>query len=531
MNSSHMHMATPMKTALVSLSLVSLLGVLPLGCSYGTESDAANELCTQMGWVYGDDPVTGEKVIIGNRFEFMPVGVDPLTYNNPTAVPKPATGTFEVNAAGQTFVGPGMLIADDDDLLDDYRVWQQAVALAQGRFNPENSTDAAVAHGHLAVYESMDPAKAEGEYTAEEDAAVQFVESVVAELLPYCSRINESRVTGVAPRPGDDLNNVYWPTFTACKDKYDAHGDGIVGAVDLLREGHTKNDAEMAACPGVVGPNQKALNVWGPLTTQEPEFEAWPEAVRDGFTYSGLTVPLESSEYKRTMDRGSWEGIAFWARVASADEAIGIGPNPAGLPPYAGDELPKDARAQDGVASVGIMVQTMDTAAVLNVRGEMDFMSSISVCPEGKTSADTFCFDTQAEFDAFPGMLVENSVPPAKWAHEDQSGFNADPSVPDGPGKPQTPEVPYCIDYSPVDTAPGSEVPFRDQCWDGFRTMVEVGPKWRFYFLPFSEMRQAGWGRVADRFRIDQVRSVNVLTSAYQPINIMIDEITFYRQR
>src|SRR5690606_31671123 len=138
------HMVTPMKTALVSLSLVSLLGLFPLGCSYGTESDAANELCSQMGWVYDDDPISGERVIIGDRFEFMPVGVDPLTYYSSTAVPRPATGTFEDNASGSTFVGPGMLIADDDDLLDDFRVWQHAVAFAQARFNPEDSAEAAV---------------------------------------------------------------------------------------------------------------------------------------------------------------------------------------------------------------------------------------------------------------------------------------------------------------------------------------------------------------------------------------------------
>lgn len=515
-------MVTSMKTALVSLSLLSVIGFVPVGCSYGTENDAANELCSQMGWVYDEDPATGERVIIGNRYEFMPVGVDPATYSNPTATLRPATGTFEGETREDFVVGEGQLIADDDDLLDDYAPWVEATKLARELLAEDSAS--------VALYAQMDPDKAEGDYTEEETKAVEFIESVVAQLAPMCSRLNDADATGVPPRPGDNLDDPNWPSFTACKDRFDASGDGIVATFPLDREQAQEQDLELAQCPRVdQGQNTRALNVWGPLTTSEPAFESFPEDVRDGFTYSGITVPLESSLWKRTNDRSQWEGIAFWARVADAEEAVPIGPTPGTQEPYSGREIPKDARAQDGVSSLGIIIQTIDTAAVLNERGEMDFMNPIGVCLDGETSEDTFCFDTQEEFDAFPGKLVEGSDPPRKYAYQDSSGFEPDPNVPHRVGKPQTPEVPYCIDYSPVDTPPGEEVPFRDQCWDGFRTMVEIGPQWRFYFLPFSEMRQAGWGRVAKDFRLDQLRSVNILTSAYQPVNVMVDEVAFYR--
>jgi hypothetical protein len=126
-----------------------------------------------------------------------------------------------------------------------------------------------------------------------------------------------------------------------------------------------------------------------------------------------------------------------------------------------------------------------------------------------------FCFKTQAAFDAFEGQVSGDNF---KYAYKDANG------------DPQTPAFPFCEDYSPVDATVGKEAPYRDQCWDGFRTMLDITQGWKCYFLAFDEMRQAGWGRVANSFRLDQVRSINLLTSAFQPVNVMVDEISFYRR-
>lgn len=517
-----------MKTALCSLGVLALGLAAPLGCDHRTTNPIVTQPCAQMGFVYND---AGE--ITGNQYEFQPVGVDPDGA-------KRATGTFELNADGEeVYIGAGSLIADDDDLLDDYRPWQEAVALAKRIMAGDQETlvdsgfadadgvlpSATEARELIRTYANIDPKANEGDYSDEEVAAVEFVAKMVEALLPLCGRLDEPAATGVGPRPGDDLTHGSWPTFTACKDHYAANGDGVVGFFDLLREGHAEQDAIPASCPSSDdGANARALNAWGPLTTSKNAAADLPDVV-DGFTYSGLTVPLEQSLWRRTMDRSEWEGVAFWARLSNASEAVPI--------PESEEDIPEGARPQDGVGQVGIIVQTIDTGATYNSRLpqqgelEMDFMHAIGVCEDGAAPTgstvtdleDRFCFETQKEFDDFEGLSVpENDH--LKYGYIDENNKPALPS-----------RSPYCLDYSPIDALPGEETEYRDQCWDGFRTMVDVTPEWKFYFLPFSEMRQAGWGRVGESFRTDQLRSVNILTSAYQPVNIMVDEISYYRKK
>jgi hypothetical protein len=175
---------------------------------------------------------------------------------------------------------------------------------------------------------------------------------------------------------------------------------------------------------------------------------------------------------------------------------------------------------------MGIIMQTMDTAAVL-ANGVVDGMSAWNVCSEGalmileqfENGEDVpppACFKSQEDLDAFPGQSTPNG---GKYAYQDAHG------------KPQSPEIPFCADYSPVDATVGEESPYRDQCWDGFRSMLDITTDWKFYFLPFDEMRQAGWGRVAGALRMDQIRRINILTSAFQPVNVMVDEVSFYREK
>jgi hypothetical protein len=517
------------------LALFGAVGFLPLACDvHEPELDTVQQFCAQMGWTYNDDGVP-----TGNLYEFRPLGMDPEAFGSghPDAgfvnlgTVNPPAGSFETGTddAGNRidfYVKPGSLIVDDDDLTDDIPVYLEALALAQELLSENPSA--------VKTYREMDPTKPETEYTDAENDAVVFVANVVAQLLPLCPRLSEADATGVPTRPGDDLTDGTFPSFTACKDKYDASGDGIVGTFSLLRPEASPQDEMLASCLTTTARrNRQALNLWGPLTTRPSEIDGLVSDVVDGFTFSGLTVPLETSAYQRTMDRSEWEGVSFWARQATAEEAIPIGPTPGGLQPYSGRSIPEGARPQDGRSQVGIIVQTFDTAAVLNLRGEMDFMMSVGVCSGNNTPETMVCFATQEEFDAFPGKvsLEVDGVPTRKYAYASEGDFNPDPEVPWGPGTPTTPEHPYCVDYSPVDVIVGQEPGYRDHCWDGFRTMIEVTSEWKYYFLPFSEMRQAGWGRVAKSFRLDQIRSVNLLTSAFQQINVMVDEMAFYRRK
>ncbi|GEM_PF-1874264 len=555
-----------MKFALRSLGILSLIGVSPMACSSDVPDVAVmKNLCAQMGFETNSDGgiLVGDDGKPLGKFEFRAVGT--VFDEESGESTGESMGSFEPNFS----VPPGALIADDDDLSDDYFPYQSA--LKQGAALMATRSDL------VAVYEGLDPDKDASEYTEQEQAAFDFVSgelvihdasgtemtgrtllvdddgkivvAVVAEdesievkydefvvsglneyLIPLCRRLEEGRI---GAQPGDKLTEEVYPSFTACKDKFDANGDGVIGDFILAREGAPPQDLELAACPTVEGrANTQALNFWGPLSTQPSEIENLPANPRDGFTYSGLTVPLNIAPYRGTIDRSDWQGIAFWARLAGASEAIEIKDSPGGKTPYSGRRLPQGAAPQEGVGQLGVMIQTIDTSAIYDTRGNVDGLGQAGVCEEGEDAATDFCFATQEEFDAFPGELVplppapEEPVDPApetparkKYAYQDEHN------------QPQSPGTPYCIDYSPVDTKPGDETSFRNQCWDGFRSMLEISHSWRFYFMPFKNMRQAGWGRYAPEFRLDQIRSVNFLTSAFQPINVMVDEVTFYRKK
>jgi len=495
-----------MKTALCSLGLLALGFVAPLGCDHQSTNPIVTQPCAQMGFVYND---AGE--IVGNQYEFLPVG--------------DTMGSFEEGFVAAT----DGLIIDDDDLIDDYPIYVEALKIADELMRDDSGE---LLSGVL-VFESMDPEKQPEDYTDAENEAIELVEGISLKLLEAgCSRLGEALI---APRPGDQITENRYPSFTACKDRYNASGDGFLEVFDLARENGQAQDLEVASCPTVTGAeNARALNVWGPLSTGEPDVD-WiskQDAV-DGFTYSGITVPLKIADYQRTDDRSEWDGVAFWARVADAEEAVPLASETSwGVEIFQGKEIPEDARPQDGVGQVGIIIQTMDTAAVLarqDIPDNVDAMKVARLCDEsaleqlaqfeaGEEGVERpFCFETEKDLEDFDGM--ESPDGEGKFAYEDTYHL------------PQSPQHPFCIDYSPVDAVVGKETPYRDQCWDGFRTMVDVSPEWKFYFLPFNEMRQAGWGRVGDSFRTDQIRSVNILTSAFQPVNIMVDEIAYYRMK
>ncbi len=283
------------------------------------------------------------------------------------------------------------------------------------------------------------------------------------------------------------------------KEPWDQNGDGVVGWFDLAG----KNDP-LAQCSTLFGaPNTGALNFWGPVYTIKSGVKG-VDLPANGYSYSGGTIPLWSGDYQQasiregvTWDKGfvadasAFEGIAFWARMATAEEGTPVADaiNPPNAVNGGAPGVLEAAHAQDGEARLSIMFQTLQTAAL----------------------------------DATAWASLELA------AKNPETGFAAD--IPDDP----------CIDYDtwqcpqPATVATrgeggSGEVPFRDQCWDGFRTEVEITSQWKFYMLPFSAMRQAGWGRVAEKFNTNQIRSISFSTGAFQAINIVVDEVAFYRK-
>ena len=316
------------------------------------------------------------------------------------------------------------------------------------------------------------------------------------------------------------------PTFFSCKDKWSDPGDGVVASYGLDDKPAGSQDAALGACTTVTGTeNAYALNAWGPISTYKTDIGQ--EVPYDGFTYSGITVPLSIATYTFTADASEWEGVALWARLATAEEAVPIDSDAVIAKPARYEEG-QMAQPMDGVGQVGVIIQTIDTAAFADGLDAQKIRPD-AVCPtfdadgnpivEGTTPVTAPCFPTEKDFDDFDAPEFEDDTGKFKYG------------VGSAKGLPVPVPQPFCIDYSPVDAIVGEEAPFRDQCWDGFRTMKDISQDWKFYFFPFKEMRQAGWGRVADKFRVDQIRSVNLLTSAFQSMNIIVDEASYYRRK
>jgi hypothetical protein len=59
---------------------------------------------------------------------------------------------------------------------------------------------------------------------------------------------------------------------------------------------------------------------------------------------------------------------------------------------------------------------------------------------------------------------------------------------------------------------------------------LELTSNWRFYRIPFSELRQNGWGAVAPRLATDELYALFFGGTPNQPLDIMLDNISFYRR-
>jgi len=458
-----------MKLFARSFGPLAILAASPLACTTPTTDLPLDDMCVQMGLA---------------TYEFRPVGVLPM-------------GSFNVDPTSRAVLDtdPETMLIDDDDLTDDYSIYQEGRAIYQRMIDADPKLKAAVEK-----YEASDTTDPPG--TVEE--LKELVDAITL-VCPYYSIFNVLPENGVSPY------------FTSCKDRYNESGDGILATWKLADDQASAQDKAVAACGTVTGTkNESAINFWGPVTQNELEDGVWDNI--DGFNFSGITVPLSISPYTTSLDVSEWEGVAFWARQASAAEAVPYGdPSVIGAPNASRKNIPPNPRAQDGTSQIGIMIQTNETSAV-DPGGRIAFTLTTACTIDGAETAP--CFADQAAFDAFNAPLVDDGTGQmVKYGLKDAHGAPAD--VPQ----------PFCIDYSPVDAKPGEEAPYRNQCWDGFRYMREVGPGWQFFFLPFAEMRQAGWGTYATEFRTSQLRSLSIVTSAFNAINVVVDEVAYYRRK
>jgi hypothetical protein len=81
----------------------------------------------------------------------------------------------------------------------------------------------------------------------------------------------------------------------------------------------------------------------------------------------------------------------------------------------------------------------------------------------------------------------------------------------------------YC--YNPGDPPPPSR---DDQCLDGWATPVDLSLDWKFYKIPFAQLRQGGFGKKAPYFNLHAVDTI-AFTVIIGWADFYIDNVTFYR--
>jgi hypothetical protein len=77
----------------------------------------------------------------------------------------------------------------------------------------------------------------------------------------------------------------------------------------------------------------------------------------------------------------------------------------------------------------------------------------------------------------------------------------------------------------PVDPPPPSRF---DRCVDGYTSTVQLSTEWTLYTLPFSEMRQGGYGKVSPYFDLTSLYSIT-LGWGVGNVDFFFDDISFYR--
>jgi hypothetical protein len=240
---------------------------------------------------------------------------------------------------------------------------------------------------------------------------------------------------------------------------------------------------------------------------------------------------LRTNFYGMMADLSEWEGISFWARQ---------GPdNTAGIRVYVGDrQLDEDIAFLETNAGLTPMCGRSRECSCRNHRP-----CTQSDLPRG----GYYCWDPA--IDPSPATLaaaVGNSfINPydicgttlcdadnAAWPNVTDTLF-ATPDHQRNPGGAQCQlykltndlESYYCYDASDPITYPPDGP---EQCGDGWAKGVALSTDWQFYAIPFSDLRQEGWGKefaYLDTSKITLVR----FTWMQGWVDVWLDDVRFYR--
>lgn len=216
-------------------------------------------------------------------------------------------------------------------------------------------------------------------------------------------------------------------------------------------------------------------------------------------------------QLKTFWDLSGFDGIAFWAR-----------------------------RGPEGIGSLSVVIQDKHTSEDLNreinqfcrrVRDcNFDCLNRQPCTPVEPDNPDSIhrCFDpdegeTPAGVDAalldelFPRCGPSACTYPSTFPDPDFGGKECRPYVQDTHGAGE-----FCFDE---DDPPPPDSP--ERCGDGYAYTVNLSTDWQFFLVPFSEMRQQGFGKPSPFMDLSTIRNIAFVVSTGWA-DAYLDDLTLY---
>jgi hypothetical protein len=278
----------------------------------------------------------------------------------------------------------------------------------------------------------------------------------------------------------------------------------------------------------------------GPSRPEDPDYcpdtdAHFEKGIEAGVTPRTLATQLRSDFYGMVADLRGWEGISFWARQ---------GPNnTAGIRVYVGDrQIDEDIAFLEEGAGIAPMCRRARECGCRNHR---------PCTPGDGALVNWYCWDP-AEIPSLQAVYAEYALRGEQALFEKRYEL-CGPTACDAPNAAFTAVDPVfstpaggvggtaqCLSYNLTTDLedyfcfdpnnPGSFPPDGpERCGDGWSKGVTLSDDWQFYEIPFTDLRQEGYGKEFPDLDLSKITLVR-FTWMQGWVDVWLDDVRFYRE-
>ncbi|MET0411475.1 MAG: hypothetical protein ABW217_09260 [Polyangiaceae bacterium] len=251
---------------------------------------------------------------------------------------------------------------------------------------------------------------------------------------------------------------------------------------------------------------------------------------------------FRTEAYERLVDVRDWDGISFWAR-------IGPGSDP-GFRISLGDRqldediayLETEAYKQNGNQGPGPLCGRVLECGCRNHRPcTLDTVLNESYCYDpalGDVAPNVLAaaLPTDATVDDFPYFFPYEKCGATMCDSNYEAFTRIDPIFTTAAQGGTASCQPYTFDndftadycYDAADPLGLAIAPAYERCGDVWAKPVGLTPQWQFFKVPFTELRQEGWGKEFQYLDLSKIALVR-FTWAVGWIDFWVDDVRFYR--